>query len=237
MSTAEVVVCVTGLGKQFARRTAISDLSFDAVSGEILGLVGANGGGKTTTLRLLAGLLRPDAGSGLFLGRPLTDPANRRHLGYMTQHNALYPDLSVAENLMFRAAVHGVDKVRLSEAIECYGIGDVLKQRVSTLSGGWARRAEFGATVLHKPKLLLLDEPTAGLDVVTRRAMWQWMVALAREGCAIIVSTHDLAEAEQCTNILLYHEGTARGPMTPGAALAERGSTTLEEAVFAMAAE
>jgi ABC-2 type transport system ATP-binding protein len=110
----------------------------------------------------------------------------------------------------------------------------VLGQRVSALSGGWARRVEFVASVLHRPKLLLLDEPTAGLDVVTRRDMWRWMATLARDGCAIIVSTHDLIEAEQCNNILLYHNGDVRGPMTPAVA---RGSATLEDAVFAMAAQ
>lgn len=237
MSTADTIVSVTGLGKRFGVRTVLNDLSFEAGSGEILGLVGANGGGKTTTLRLLAGLLETDVGSGSLLGRPLSDPANRRHLGYMTQRNALYPDLSVSENIAFRAAVQGVDKARVANAVEHYGLGNVLKQRAATLSGGWARRVEFVATVLHEPKLLLLDEPTAGLDVVTRRAMWNWMAALAGEGCTIIVSTHDLVEAEQCANILLYHEGNARGPMTPGAALAERGSATLEDAVFAMAAK
>lgn len=237
MSTAEVVVSVTALGKRFGGRPVLDDLSFEVVSGETLGLVGANGGGKTTTLRLLAGLLRPDRGSGSFLGRPLCHPANRRHLGYMTQSNALYFDLSVAENLSFRAAVHGVGKASVTDAIARYGIDAVQTQRVSTLSGGWARRVEFVATVLHEPKLLLLDEPTAGLDIVTRRAMWQWMAALAGEGCTIIVSTHDLAEAGQCANILLYHEGKVRGPMTPDAALAERGSPTLEDAVFAMAAK
>lgn len=235
MSTADIIVSVTGLGKRFGGRTVLDSLSFEAGSGEILGLVGANGGGKTTTLRLLAGLLRADTGSGSFLGRPLCDPANRRHLGYMTQRNALYPDLSVAENLAFRAAVQGVDNAHVADAVERYGIGDLLKQRVATLSGGWARRVEFVATVLHEPELLLLDEPTAGLDVVTRRAMWHWMVALAGEGCTIIVSTHDLTEAGQCAKILLYHEAKVRGPMTPGAALAERGSPTLEDAVFAMA--
>lgn len=237
MRKGDIVVSVTGIGKRFGGRAVLDDLFFNSDSGEILGLVGANGGGKTTTLRLIAGLLLPDAGSGTFLGRPLSDPANRCQLGYMTQHNALYPDLSVAENLMFRAAVHGVGNDRMTDTIARYGIEGVLKQRVSTLSGGWARRVEFVATVLHGPKLLLLDEPTAGLDVVTRRAMWCWMAALAGEGCAVIVSTHDLTEAGQCANIMLYHEGRARGPMTPDAARAERGSPTLEEVVFAMAAK
>jgi ABC-2 type transport system ATP-binding protein len=224
---ADLVISVAGLSKSFAEHKVLDDLSFCAASGEILGLVGANGGGKTTTLRVLAGLLPPDAGDGSFLGRPLFHPSNRRHLGYMTQRNALYPDLSVAENLAFRAVVHGVGKSRMAEATEAYGIGDVLGQRVSVLSGGWARRVEFVATVLHQPQLLLLDEPTAGLDVVTRRDMWQWMASLANDGCAIIVSTHDLIEAGQCANILLFNKGKLLGPMAP--------PPKLEDAVFAMA--
>ncbi len=228
MNTADPVISVAGLRKRFAGRPVLDDLSFADMSGEILGLVGANGGGKTTTLRVLAGLLPPDAGGGSFLGRPLSDPSNRRHIGYLTQRNALYPDLSVAENLSFRAAVHGIDRARIAGAVEAYGIGDVLAQRVSALSGGWARRVEFVATVLHKPKLLLLDEPTAGLDVVTRRDMWQWMAALAGEGCAIIVSTHDLIEAGQCANILLFTQEKVLGPIAPPA--------RLEEVVVAMAA-
>ena len=237
MNIADLVISVAGLSKQFAGRTVLKGLSFVILSGEILGLVGANGGGKTTTLRLLAGLLRPDAGDATFLGRPLFNASSHRHLGYMTQRNALYLDLTVSENLNFRAAVHGVDRAHMRNAIDAYGIGDALGQRISALSGGWARRVEFVASVLHRPKLLLLDEPTAGLDVVTRRDMWQWMTALAADGCAIIVSTHDLIEAEQCNNILLYREGDVRGPMTPAAACAERSSATLEDAVFAMATQ
>lgn len=236
MSTADPVISVVGLGKQFAGRTVLDDLSFNVASGKILGLVGANGGGKTTTLRLLAGLLQADTGSGSFLGRPLCDPANRRQLGYMTQRCSLYPDLTVAENLAFRAGVHGVDRSGIAEAVEAYGIGNTCRMRVASLSGGWARRVEFVATVLHRPQLLLLDEPTAGLDVVTRRELWRWMNDLAGRGSTIIVSTHDLIEAEQCADILIYHEGRVYGPMSPDAALAERGSATLEDAIFAMAA-
>ncbi len=228
MSTADAVISVAALRKQFGGRTVLDDLSFAVASGEILGLVGANGGGKTTMLRMLAGLLPPDAGDGSFLGKPLFRRSNRRHLGYMTQRNALYPDLSVAENLAFRAAVHGIDRARVAGAAEAYGISDVLGQRVSALSGGWARRVEFVATVFNKPKLLLLDEPTAGLDVVTRRDMWRWMAALAGEGCAIIVSTHDLIEARQCANILLFTRGKVSGPVVPPA--------RLEDVVIAMAA-
>jgi ABC-2 type transport system ATP-binding protein len=235
MNMSDAIFSVAGLGKSFAGRKVLEGMSFDVASGEILGLVGANGGGKTTTLRLLAGLLQPDAGGGSFLGKSLSQPSNRRQLGYMTQRNALYPDLTVAENLRFRAAVHGIDRAGIANAVDRYGIGGVLSQRVSALSGGWARRAAFVATVLHKPKLLLLDEPTAGLDVVTRRDMWRWMAALAAAGSAIIVSTHDLIEADQCTNILLFHDGRAHGPMTPDSARTLHGGATLEDAVFAMA--
>jgi ABC-2 type transport system ATP-binding protein len=228
MSIADLVISVNGLSKSFAGHMVLNDLSFHAMSGEILGLVGANGGGKTTTLRVLAGLLRPDAGNGSLLGRPLFNPSNRRHLGYMTQRNALYPDLTVAENLAFRAAVHGIDRGRIANAAEAYGIGNVLGRRVSALSGGWARRVEFAATVLHKPKMLLLDEPTTGLDVVARCDIWRWMNNLACEGCAIIVSTHDLIDAEQCSKILLFNQGKVHGPVAPPA--------KLEDVVIAMAA-
>jgi ABC-2 type transport system ATP-binding protein len=235
MSTSNPVLSVTGIRKAFDGRLVLEDLSFAVLAGEILGLIGANGGGKTTTLRMIAGLINPDTGSGSFLGKPLFPAPDRRNIGYMTQRNALYPDLSVAENLDFRAAVQNVDCARIAEAVACYGIADVMGQRVSALSGGWARRVEFVATVLHKPQLLLLDEPTAGLDVVTRRAMWQWMTSLADDGCTVIVSTHDLVEAEHCTNILLYHQGKVDGPTVPVAVLAAHGSKTLEDAVFAMA--
>jgi ABC-2 type transport system ATP-binding protein len=236
MSMDRHVIAVAGLGKQFADRTIIKDVTFGVAAGEILGLVGANGGGKTTTLRILAGLLRPDPGNGTLLGKPLSAPENRHHLGYMTQRNALYPDLTVLENLTFRAAVHGIGRAQLDDAVVTYGLTDVMTQAVSSLSGGWARRVEFAASVLHQPKLMLLDEPTAGLDIVTRRDMWQWIVALAQYGCAVIVSTHDLIEAEQCTHVLLYRDGGTDGPMTPAAVCALWSSATLEDAIFAMAA-
>lgn len=236
MSKAEIAVSVAGIRKQFAGRTILDDLSFGAASGEILGLVGENGGGKTTTLRVLAGVLAPDAGAGTILGRPLADPTNRRNIGYMTQSNALYPELTVSENLNFRAAVHGVGRVQLAEAVETYAIGDVMNQSVASLSGGWARRVAFVATVLHKPKLLLLDEPTAGLDVVTRREMWRWLGNLASAGSSIIVSSHDLIEAAQCAHIMIYRGGKVLGPTTLEAVLARWNSATLEDAMFTMAA-
>jgi ABC-2 type transport system ATP-binding protein len=235
MSTADDLLAILGLCKQFSGRPVLSGLSFGLASGEILGLVGANGGGKTTTLRMLAGLLQPDSGSGTFLGEPLGNASNRRHFGYMTQRNALYPELSVQENLAFRADVHGLSGEQVTAAATTYAIKEVMDKRVSALSGGWARRVEFVATVLHKPKLLLLDEPTAGLDIVTRRAMWRWMADLAATGCGIIVSTHDLAEAEHCSNILFYHGGKTLGPLAPAALLIESGHATLEKAVYAMA--
>lgn len=229
------------VGKRYGGRLVVSDVSFTLAAGEILGLVGANGGGKTTTLRLLAGLTAPSAGEGEALGAPLgrLSPAARRRLGVMTQANSLYPDLSVEANLRFRAEVCGLDDAgaRVAAAADRYGLTSRLKDRVSTLSGGWARRAQFAASVLHGPKLLLLDEPTSGLDVVSRRELWAATEALAAAGAAIVISTHDLEEAERLPRLLFYHEGRCHGPLTPAALRARGRGVTLSDAVARLAAE
>lgn len=237
MTIAEHVVDVTGLAKDYAGRRVIEDVTLTLAPGEMIGLVGANGGGKTTTLRMLASLLRPDAGSGTVHGLPLGDRRLRYDIGYMTQRPALYPDLDVIENLRFRAAAHGVARPAdcIAEVAENYGITDVLRTRVSALSGGWVRRVQFAATMIHAPRLLLLDEPTAGLDAATRRDIWGWLAALATEGCSIVVSTHDLVEAERCPAILHYHDGRAEGPLSPATLIAQSGQPTLEAAIVAQA--
>ena len=233
------LVAVKGLGKRFAGRDAVRAVTLTVRSGEIVGLVGANGGGKTTTLRMLAGLLHPDCGTGTVMGAPIAAIRTRarRQIGYMGQRTALYPELSVAETLRFHAAVHGVPSAsaRTAEVIESYGLGPVVATRCATLSGGWARRVQFAATVLARPKLLLLDEPTAGLDVATRRDLWNWMQKLAADGCGIVISTHDLAEAERCPAILLFHGGAAHPQTTPAAVAASVGAASLEAAVLQIA--
>ena len=227
-----------GLAKSYGARVAVRDVTIRLLPGEMIGLVGANGGGKTTTLRLLAGLLRPDAGSGTVLGDDVRHPrpGRRRRLGYMSQRLALYPDLSVRENLRFHAALHGFDDRRIAQISGQYGLGDVLGQSFGNLSGGWARRVQFAAATIHAPPLLLLDEPTAGLDMLTRRTIWQWLDGLVRRGHGIVISTHDIAEAAQCTKIAFYNEGRACPLMTPGAMLTQTGAASLEDAMMRLTA-
>ena len=235
---ADPLVDVTDLAKSFGRRPGVSGVSLTLWPGEIIGLVGANGGGKTTTLRMIAGLLQPGDGSGSVLG---ADVRRRRRasgsIGYMTQRLALYPELTVRENLRFRCSAQRVPDAasRIAALARQCGLDEVLDRRVAHLSGGWARRAQFAATIAHEPRLLLLDEPTAGLDAVTRRDLWQWQGELAAAGSAILVSTHDLHEAAYCHRILHYRDGIAEGPFTPGALIARSGAPDLEAAIIALA--
>ena len=236
---AEPLIDVAGLAKSYAGRTVVEDVTLRLMPGEIIGLVGANGGGKTTTLRMIAGLLRPDAGQGAVLGKDIRKAGgdSRARIGYMAQRLALYPDLTVLENLRFRAEAYGVaaPQVRINQTVDAYAIGDVLRQRFGTLSGGWARRVQFAATILHAPPLLLLDEPTAGLDPATRADIWHWLERLAAGGQAIVLATHDLAEAERLPRILLYHQGRASATMAPASLIAALGVASLEQAVIARA--
>ncbi len=236
MFTTEPVIAVRGLSRSYGARLAVDGINLVLGAGDVVGLVGANGGGKTTTLRMLAGLLKPSVGSGQVLGCDIMQPARaaRHRIGYMTQSLALYPELTVGENLRFRADVLCCGEAgAIAAAIEKFGLADVLSSKISELSGGWARRVQFAASVMHRPSLLLLDEPTAGLDARTRRDMWRWIAELASAGCAVLVSTHDLHEAEQCPRILHFREGRVDGPLPPSHLMQRSGSATLEAAVIA----
>jgi ABC-2 type transport system ATP-binding protein len=205
------VVSVRGLAKRFGHRPAVIDVSLDIAPGEVMGFVGPNGAGKTTTLRILAGLLRADAGEGHVLGHELMAAGRTvgRLVGYMPQRLALYGDLSVAENLRFRAEVYELadPKRAVAAAIEDFDLGPFCRERASSLSGGWARRLQLAAALIHRPSLVLLDEPTAGLDAESRQDVWRRIAALAARGDSVIINTHDLADAEQCTRVALFSRG------------------------------
>jgi ABC-type multidrug transport system ATPase subunit len=232
-------VTVAGLGKRYGGTWVVRDVAFTLGPGAILGLVGANGGGKTTTLRMLAGLVRPDVGTGHVFSHDISRPSTalRQTIGYMSQRLSLYPELTVAENLAFRAAVLGLPNRSdvIARAADRYDLAGVLATRFDRLSGGWARRAQFAAVMLGEPGLLLLDEPTAGLDVATRRAIWRWLGEFAAAGHIVIVSTHDLAEAGHCPSVLHYAAGISEGPMTPTDLVTASGGSDLEDAVLRLA--
>ena len=204
-------LAVAGLAKRFGHRPAVIDVSLDVSEGEVLGFVGPNGAGKTTTLRILAGLLKPDAGSGHVLGHDIAHACTAVGplVGYMPQRLALYGELSVAENLRFRAEVYELrdPKRAVVAAIEDFELGPFRRQRASSLSGGWARRLQLAAALIHQPRVVLLDEPTAGLDADSRQDVWRRIAALSRRGVSVVINTHDLAEAEQCSRVALFSRG------------------------------
>jgi ABC-2 type transport system ATP-binding protein len=213
----DVVIDVHGLTKSFDGRVVVRDLSMQVKRGTIYGFLGPNGSGKTTTIRMLCGLLTPDEGTGTCLGYDIRKETDKikRQVGYMTQRFSLYQDLSVRENLEFIARVYGLARPRAAArgAIERLGLSGREEQIAGELSGGWKQRLALGACTLPSPQLLLLDEPTAGVDPKARRDFWNEIHALAAEGLTVLVSTHYMDEAERCHEIayLAYGELLVHG--------------------------
>jgi ABC-2 type transport system ATP-binding protein len=212
MTTApDIAIDVEGLTKSFDGRKAVRNLSMRVKRGQIYGFLGPNGSGKTTTIRMLCGLLTPDEGRGTCLGYDIRREADeiKRHVGYMTQRFSLYQDLSVRENLEFVARLYGVaDPAAAARAmVERLGLQDREAQLAGELSGGWKQRLALGACTLPNPQLLLLDEPTAGVDPKARREFWNEIHALAAHGLTVLVSTHYMDEAERCHEIAYIASG------------------------------
>src|SRR5437016_3124230 len=205
MNAHDVVIDVHGLTKKFDGRAVVRNLSMQVKRGTIYGFLGPNGSGKTTTIRMLCGLLTPDEGTGTCLGYDIRTETDKikRQVGYMTQHFSLYQDLSVRENLEFIGRVYGIDHpvAAARAAIERLGLTGREGQLAAELSGGWKQRLALGACTLPSPQLLLLDEPTAGVDPKARREFWNEIHALAGEGLTVLVSTHYMDEAERCHEI------------------------------------
>lgn len=212
-----LAIDVRSLNKSFGDKHVVQDVSLQVEEGRICGFLGPNGSGKTTTLRMLCGLLTPDSGEGTCLGLDIITQANaiKRRAGYMTQKFSLYEDLTIEENLQFSARVHGLDrrKDRVDQALERLGLIERRGQLAGSLSGGWKQRLALATATLHEPQLLLLDEPTAGVDPKARRTFWDEIHALAAEGLTVLVSTHYMDEAERCHEIayISYGQLIARG--------------------------
>ncbi len=224
----DLAISVSGLTKRFGEKTVVNNVSLDVRKGEIMGFLGPNGSGKTTTIRLMCGLLEPDSGEGRVLGHDIRTErrAIKRKVGYMTQRFSFYEDLTIAENLSFVAGLYGMSPKRqvVRDTIADLGLTARKDQLAGSLSGGWKQRLALAACIMHKPALLMLDEPTAGVDPKARREFWDEIHALAHGGLTVLVSTHYMDEAERCHRIsyISYGDLIAQGTVpevVQGAAL------------------
>ena len=227
--TADLAVEVEGVVQRFGRQTALDQVGLRVRRGEVYGLLGPNGSGKTTLIRCLVGLVRPDAGTARVLGRRMPDLDVLARVGYMTQAPALYSDLSVVENLRFFAAISG-GVARIDEALRFVDLEDRASSVVATLSGGMRTRASLACALVHEPELLLLDEPTVGVDPRLRAQLWDRFHAMTAAGRTIVVSSHVMDEAERCDRLGLILSGRLLAEGTAHELRRRAGTSQLEEA-------
>ncbi|MDN4593756.1 ABC transporter ATP-binding protein [Polycladomyces subterraneus] len=197
--------------KQFGTFRAVNQVSLTVSKGSVFGLLGANGAGKTTLIRIMCGILPPTSGSGLVLGRDIVKERAqiKERIGYMSQKFSLYPDLTVEENIRFYARLYGVEQIkqRVEELIEQFSLQDAAKKQVSALGGGIRQRVAFASAIVHMPQLLFLDEPTSGVDPLTRRLFWEQLYEFTEQGMTVLVTTHYMDEAERCEQVALMNQG------------------------------
>lgn len=230
----EKAIEVINLTKKFGSLTAVNNISFQVQRGQIFGFLGANGSGKSTTIRMLCGILTPSSGEGRVLGFDIVREAEqiKQNIGYMSQKFSLYEDLTVEENIAFYAGIYGLSgataEKRKKEIIELANLHGREKHLAGNLSGGWKQRLALGCALLHNPSLLFLDEPTAGVDPVSRRIFWEIIKDLAGKGMTILVTTHYMDEAELCDTVGLIHFGNLVAFGTPEELKQKFGQESLE---------
>ena len=207
MSAGELAIDVAGVTKRFGTKTVVNGIDLQVRSGEIYGFLGPNGSGKTTFIRMLCGLLTPDGGSGTCLGHDILREQSliKSEVGYMTQRFSYYEDLSIRENLDFIARIYGLPdrQAAVRQSLERLGLQNRSSQLAGELSGGWKQRLALAACLIHRPRLLLLDEPTAGVDPKARREFWDELHRLSTEGITVLITTHYMDEAERCHRVAL----------------------------------
>jgi ABC-2 type transport system ATP-binding protein len=230
----EPVVEARGLSRRFGSLMAVRDVSLTVYRGEIFGVLGPNGAGKSTTIRMLCGILDPTSGTGRVVGHELPREAEqiKSRIGYMTQRFSLYEDLTVLENLRFYAGIYGVPRserrARLDETIARAGLEARRHQLAGTLSGGWKQRVALASATIHRPPLLFLDEPTAGVDPVSRRDFWEQIHLVAAEGTTVLMTTHYMDEAERCHRLCFIFRGSVLDTGTPEEIVARRALAAAE---------
>jgi len=230
----DLAIDVKGLSKSYGGRKVVDGVDLQVATGRIVGFLGPNGSGKTTSLRMLCGLLTPDAGEGRVLGLDFRHQAAevKRQVGYMTQKFGLYEDLSIRENLDFIARLFSMPNRReaVDGALQRLGLATRQKQLAGALSGGWKQRLALAACLLHQPRLLLLDEPTAGVDPKARREFWDQIHQLAQEGITVLVSTHYMDEAERCDELVYIAYGRVLARGSAASIVKEAAAKDLEDA-------
>ena len=220
-ATSESIIHTEHLSRTFGKLVAVRDVSLDVRAGEIFGILGPNGAGKSTTIRMLCGILDPTGGVGRVVGFDIArDPERiKERIGYMTQRFSLYEDLTVVENLKFYAGIYGVERgrraARIAEMLDQMGLASRKTQIAGTLSGGWKQRVALACATIHAPPLLFLDEPTAGVDPVSRREFWERIYELASQGTTAVMTTHYMDEAERCHRLAFIFRGQLLDVGTP----------------------
>ena len=238
--TAPAAIRIEALHRRFGDLVAVERLDLEIPAGQIFGLLGANGSGKTTTIRMLTGLLAPTSGRAWVAGIDVVaEPeAVRRRLGYMSQRFGLYDDLTVEENLRFYAGLYGLvgepGRARVEELLAGLGFTERRRQLAGTLSGGWKQRLSLACATAHRPAVLFLDEPTAGVDPAARRHFWEVIRGLAAGGTTIVVTTHYMDEAERCERLAMLWRGRLVAVGTPAEIEQQLGAPTLEDAFIAL---
>jgi ABC-2 type transport system ATP-binding protein len=231
---ASAAIEVEQLGVARGGRPVLRDLSLRVAQGTVTGLLGPSGSGKTTLMRAIVGVQLLARGRVAVLGLPAGAAPLRRQVGYMTQTPSIYGDLSVEENLRYFARIVDVDRRRVEEVLELVGLGEARGRLVGSLSGGQRARASLASTLLHRPRVLVLDEPTVGQDPVLRAELWRTFHALAGEGATLLVSSHVMDEAAECDALLLMREGAILRETTPDALRRETGEQDLGRAFLAV---
>jgi len=231
----DYLIQLRDLHKSFGNIVAVDGISLDIPKGKIFGILGPNGAGKSTLIRMLCGVLRPTSGTGTVFGYDIVKDSEtiKLNIGYMSQKFSLYEDLTVYENLKFYTEIYDVNRKhveeRIDQIISMAGLAGRKNQITGTLSGGWKQRLALGCTLIHKPKLLILDEPTAGVDPVSRRVFWEIIYRLSRQGISVLVTTHYMDEASSCDEVAFVFQGKVIGQGTPEDIIKENDVDSLED--------